>query len=165
MSIIRKRNPKYYKIDTMSGNNDLDRFVSFVWYNSLENEVWREIENTEAQNFVSNKGRVLSIRNNRAQILKQFIQGDGYYYVSIRYAGEKDFVDRRVNILVANAFLPNPEGKPIVHHKDTNKLNNDVSNLVFMTHKEHGEAHRLIEQQEKEKQKEAPADEALLPAL
>ena len=149
---------KYYKIFLLQDNDDLDRFISLVWFNCLPDEVWREIPMTDGKNFVSNKGRVASIRNNRAQFLQQYVCGDGYYYVSLRFEGDMKFRDVRVNRLVAQAFLDNPDNKPIVHHKDLNKKNNCVDNLVYLTYKEHAETHKTLN-------KEAPADEALLSTI
>ena len=85
------------------------------------------------------------------KLMRPFICGDGYCYVDLR----KDGKDKkcRVHRLVAEAFVDNPEDKPIVHHRDTNRRNNKASNLQWMTEAEHAAAHLKINQ-ERKKQRE-----------
>lgn len=45
----------------------------------------------------------------------------------------------KIHRLVAEAYLPNPENKPCVCHKDNNPRNNHVSNLYWGTYKENSE--------------------------
>ena len=42
----------------------------------------------------------------------------------------------KIHRLVALLFIPNPDNKPLVCHKDSNPLNNDVSNLYWGTLKD-----------------------------
>lgn len=49
--------------------------------------------------------------------------------------------------LVAEHFIPNPENLPVVNHKDGNKLNNDISNLEWVSYAEnvlHAHSNKLI---------------------
>lgn len=156
MNTTNKSN--YYQNILRKKIDDLDRLIFLLMLHSPNDEEWREIPKTEGKNFVSSQGRVISLRNNRAIFLKPFVCGDGYYYVSLRFEGQAKFTDVRVHRLVAQAFLENPENKPVVHHKDLNKKNNCVDNLTFMSYQEHAETHKKLN-------KEAPADEALLSTL
>lgn len=93
---------------------------------SYDNEDWREIKDTEGMYFVSNRGRVLSLARNVPIIMKPNIR-KSYIQYKIKVNGE--FKQKSIHHLVGEAFIENPEHKPIVHHKDTNPLNNNVDNL------------------------------------
>lgn len=99
-------------------------------------EEWKEIENYPNY-MVSNKGNVKSLNYKQTgleKIMKQKKRKNGYCEISLRNKdGGRWFLVHR---LVAMAFIPNPENKPQVNHKDENKENNSVENLEWMTSQE-----------------------------
>jgi len=100
-------------------------------------EEWRIIK--EYPNYdVSNFG---NIKNNKtSKIMKQTLKG-GYYNIGlVNELGKKTF---KVHRLVCLNFIENPENKSDVNHKDKNKINNNICNLEWMTHRENN-IHRCI---------------------
>lgn len=119
------------KNNNRNTDTQLQKLIIFLLsYDQIEE--WREIKGFNGKYFVSNLGNVLSLVYRKARILKPQ-DANGYNYVNL--AGKHQKVHR----LVANAFLLNPDNKPLVHHKDGNKRNNVVSNLDFATYKENTE--------------------------
>lgn len=116
-------------------------------------EIWVDVKGYEGLYKVSNKGRIKSLargyKNQYGEFgaKKEFIktqklncfnkenkQERGYYVVNLARDDRGKWI--RVHRLVAEAFIPNPEDKKEVNHKDGNKLNNNVSNLEWVTHQE-----------------------------
>jgi len=93
--------------------------------------------------LIGTDGSIFSTKRNKFISLK--LTKNGYYEQSL-HAGNKKYKWFRVHRLVAKAFIPNPEGKPFVNHKDGNKINNNVENLEWVTHEEnmlHASIHGL----------------------
>lgn len=93
-------------------------------------ELWKEIIGFDGYK-VSNRGR---IRGNSGRIINMRIEKDGYVDVSLWKNRRK--VRARVHRLVAIAFLPNPENKPQINHKNGIRTDNRLSNLEWCTHLE-----------------------------
>lgn len=98
-------------------------------------EEWRDVVGYEEHFQVSNKGRIFSKRTNK--ILALGVNEKGYSVLSTKIGGRNGICKCfRVHILVAKAFIPNPLNKPVVNHKDGNKLNNEDWNLEWATYSE-----------------------------
>ena len=92
--------------------------------------------NGEKSNYVVNTdGEVISlcyngIANNR-HIMTGGHDKNGYCLVTLTHNNKK--YTRKKHRLVAEAFIPNPVGKPEVNHKNGNKSDNRVENLEWCT--------------------------------
>lgn len=108
---------------------------------NLENEEWKEIEETEGLYFISSKGRVKSLQGYETIILKAFNNQSGYARVDIIEGGKRQ--TKLIHRLVAAAFLPLPQKLEMqLHHKDFDKDNNAADNLEWLTPAAHAEKHK-----------------------
>jgi hypothetical protein len=78
---------------------------------------------------------IMSVPKPAGELKPQKHRG-GYRFVTLCKDGKTR--TELIHRLVANAFLPNPEGKPQVNHKDGDKTNNAVDNLEWVTSSENG---------------------------
>ena len=95
-------------------------------------EEWREIPGYEGKYFISSFGNVKVVYKwikDNEKILSPMLNKDGYYQVNLSI--RKKVKHHRIHRLVAEAFIENPNGYPMVNHKDENKLNNHADNLEW----------------------------------
>ena len=89
-------------------------------------EIWAQIPDLPIGYEISSRGRG---RINYGDRYEYMYIGTTNNYKTIQACGKQ----LKVHRLVAAAFLPNPEGKQEVNHKDGNKANNYVENLEWIT--------------------------------
>lgn len=114
-------------------------------------ETWKPVVGYEGFYEVSNLGRVRSVsriahikRGNgeydyrvKGKIVEPQERRHGYLAVCLYGKESKNgrFTQKSVHRLVAEAFLPNPNGYSEVNHLDENKQNNALSNLEWCDRK------------------------------
>lgn len=109
-----------------------------------ENEEWRDIDGFVGYQ-VSNLGRVRSARLHKVgqihgcdrvgdtyHVMSPSDDGNGYSKVMLRRNGKAHC--RKIHRLVAEAFVPNPEGLNSVNHISNDKSDNRAVNLEWMEH-------------------------------
>lgn len=104
-------------------------------------EEWRDIEGHEGSYQVSNEGRVRSLKYGRVKQLKEGTKSIGYRFVVLCENAIKELAC--IHQLVAQAFIPNPNGYTVVHHKDHNPSNNSVENLEWISEEDHRKVHGI----------------------
>ena len=92
----------------------------------------KDVVGYEGLYAVTEEGQVWSYKSKK--FLSPADNGHGYLQVGLRKDGKTKML--RVHRLVAEAYIPNPEGKKDVNHKDGNRGNNNINNLEWATRKE-----------------------------
>lgn len=99
-------------------------------------EKWKKFETRNTKEyFVSTRGRIKLKNNatNKEIILKPTKQRSGYTAITINEGKKTTYY---VHILVAEAFIPNPENKPTVNHINGVDAGDHVENLEWATYEE-----------------------------
>lgn len=118
---------------------------------NLPNEEWKDIKDFEGLYQISNYGRVKRLGYWRNYIGKnQFTSFESRYFIKEHvlkvkcdrylrvelYKTSKESRLYNVHQLVGKMFIPNPDNKPIIDHKNNNTYDNTVCNLQWVTYKE-----------------------------
>lgn len=109
----------------------------------MENFI-KPIDGYEGLYSIDRDGVVYSHGRNgtRGGICRQWTSASGYPVVYLSKDDKSKTL--KVHRLVAKAFIPNPDNKPQVNHKDGNKLNYSIDNLEWCTAQENiRHAHEL----------------------
>lgn len=124
-------------------------------------ETWKYIDGFNKQYQISNLGNVRSVERKiiysdgrtyyyKPKILKSWMCKSGYLEIKLK---NKHYMPHR---LVAQAFIPNPENKREVNHKNGIKTDNRATNLNWCSPKEnmkHAIENKLFDPTRREKWK------------
>lgn len=116
-------------------------------------EIWKDIEGLNGLYQISNLGSVRRLyrisKSNRPIkkgkydahlqpiIMKQYLSN--YWYPSVCITINKQKFRFKIHRLIAQAFIPNPENKPCINHKNSIPTDNRIENLEWCTHRENME--------------------------
>ena len=94
-------------------------------------EAWKDIPGFEGLYQISNYGRIKSFKVNKTGRIMKLTNANGDYFSVVLQGIGKKRRSTRIHRLVAEAFLPNPDGLPQINHIDGNKQNNRLDNLEW----------------------------------
>lgn len=102
---------------------------------------WIDLKGYEGIYQFNESGEVRSVdrvdirgRNLKGKVLSRYLTSRGYPAVCIYKDGKS--TTKEIHRIIAEHFIPNPDNKPEVNHKDGNKLNHCISNLEWVTTRE-----------------------------
>lgn len=95
-------------------------------------EIWKDVIGYEKIYQVSNLGRVKSLFYNKQKILKPIKSTNGYLYVNL-YKDKKAKTSFIHHVVYEAFYQIKSCRKNVIDHIDNNKVNNNLSNLQYIT--------------------------------
>ena len=124
-----KNQVRLYTKENPKGNcRSINKMLKQLFSEEIEEE-FKQIPNWERYS-ISKCGKVKD--NKQGIIVEPYLKPDGYLTVTLMSKSKKGIM-KHLHVLLAETFIPNPNNLPQVHHKDVNKLNNNLSNLEWVT--------------------------------
>lgn len=118
-------------------------------------EIFKDIPGYEGKYQITSWGRVYNV--DRGSFITPEHHHKGYLRVDLFDRNGKR-THYKVHRLVGMAFIPNPENKPQINHKDGNKENNSFTNLEWVTNDENVDHRQRMKQLMEEVNHEAVSD-------
>ena len=109
--------------------------------------IWKKIN---SDYLISSSGKIYSIKSKKC--LKPNKVGNGYLKTDLYHQGKRSVA--LIHRLVAEAFIPNPNGLLEVNHKDECKSNNSVENLEWCNRKYNNSYSKIQEKLTDKKEKQ-----------
>lgn len=94
--------------------------------------IYKVIQEYEELYKIDNLGNIYSLKTGKLR--KATLTPYGYMRICLSKNGR--CVSHHVHKLVALTFIPNPDNKPCINHKNFDKTDNRVANLEWCSHKE-----------------------------
>ena len=107
-------------------------------------EEWRPVPGWESVYRISSLGRLKNctrdvrapwgVRQVKGRIMSTLQNGNGYLFIYLKRGNTR--TKAYLHRLVALAFLPNPDQKPYVNHRNRDRADNRLENLEWATESE-----------------------------
>lgn len=101
---------------------------------------WKRVEDYTRNYFANpHDGKIYSVtkRSGKLRVLNgnNKVGANGYVYVKLKGLDGK-YHTKSEHVLIADAYIPNPDNKPLCHHKNHDRTDNRLSNLERTSYKD-----------------------------